>query len=225
MPSATGKLASLSPKLFRHLNQIIKPVRSSVPRSKLSLSTRLRNLSRLLEDWSTLTRLWGLVSVWATARELLRDISGQRLSEPQNGGQIGRVFDKSVASAQVIALASFFVLENAALLSTRKVLNWSSQTHSRVLTWCIRSWGFYIFSEVGKLLVEKVRGREGDEKSADTGPAKPDDWSDRFVRTSLWAPLVVHWSTDGGILPEPVAAALAAYPMFLMVRDSWRQTA
>ena len=225
LPSALKKLTGLLPNVLDRFSTL-KTIGSRIPLATAGLSSRLRNLSEMLDDWSTLTRLWGLIGVWASARDLIREIFSKQESEPAVGGKVGRIIDRSITASQTVALTAFLLLENAALLSRHKVLNWSPQTHSRAIIWCIRFWGFHVFSEVTRLLIEKVRERRAESvESKAVEPTKVNNWTKRFVETVSWAPLVVHASTDGGFLPEPVAAGSAAYAMFLAVHDSWRSTA
>ncbi|KAM5349714.1 hypothetical protein ACJ41O_006219 [Fusarium nematophilum] len=169
-----------------------------------------------------MSRLWGLLSMWMLAKELIT--ASVTSEEPVKDGKDKKVqrVETTIAATQIISLISFFTFENTAWLSKRKVLAWSDKVQSKLILWCVRSWGVYVFAELGRLLFERAQ-KKGDTTSED-GTSKS-EWNKKFVQAVAWAPLSIHWTRPDGLLPESVAAALAAYAEFISVQGLWRETA
>lgn len=208
-------LASRAPSL--PLGSKLFSLLSAAPRLQLRLAERLRALVDMLDDWSVMSRLWGLLTMWMLTKEFI--------TTPNTDDKEPRVRKvKTVISAtQIVSLIGFFILENVSWLSRRKVLAWSDKSQPKLILWCVRSWGVYVFAELGRLLFERVRKRRGETGPEDAGAQA--QWNKQFVENLAWAPLTVHWTTPGGLLPESVAALLASYAQFISVQGLWKETA
>ncbi|KAF4974849.1 hypothetical protein FZEAL_8310 [Fusarium zealandicum] len=188
---------------------------------RLRLSTQLRALVDMLDGWHTMSRLWGLVTMWMIVRDFVK-ASQRETKEKQEGveGRLVRQAESAIVATQIVSLIGFFALENTAWLSRLKVLTWSPNHQSKIILWSGRSWAVYIFAELGKLMLERVRKRGNSESMGSL-----EEWNKKFVSTLAWAPVSIHWTSPGGLLPESVAAGLAAYAQFISVQGLWKQTA
>ncbi|KAJ4327853.1 hypothetical protein N0V84_001663 [Fusarium piperis] len=191
---------------------------SAAPRLQLRLAERLRALVDMLDDWSVMSRLWGLLTMWMLAKEFITTPKSTDDKEPR----VRRV-KAAISTTQIASLIGFFMLENIAWLSRRKVLAWSDKSQPKLILWCIRSWGVYVFAELGRLLFERL-GNKRNETSQEDAESQT-QWNKQFVENLAWAPLTVHWTTPGGLLPESVAALLASYAQFISVQGLWKDTA
>lgn len=190
---------------------------SAAPRFQLRLAERLRALVDMLDDWSVMSRLWGLLAMWMLAREF---ITTPKSTDDREPGV--RQVKTAISATQIVSLIGFFLLENIAWLSRRKVLAWSDKSQPKLILWCVRSWGVYVFAELGRLLFQRFSKKRGETGQEDADSQS--EWNKQFVENLAWAPLTVHWSTPGGLLPESVAALLASYAQFISVQGLWKET-
>ncbi|KAM0426547.1 hypothetical protein ACHAPT_008239 [Fusarium lateritium] len=193
---------------------------SVAPTIQLRLAERLRALVDMLDDWHTMSRLWGLVTMWMLAKELLT--TSKKADDKDKEPRVQKV-QTAISATQIVSLIGFFVLENTAWLSSRKVLRWSDKTQPKLILWCVRSWAVYVFAELGRLLYERFRKKNNTSVPEDAESRT--EWNKRFVHNLAWAPLTVHWTRPGGLLPESVASFLAAYAQFIEVQGLWKETA
>ncbi|EEU37729.1 uncharacterized protein NECHADRAFT_53446 [Fusarium vanettenii 77-13-4] len=208
-------LASRAPSL--PLGSKLFSIFSAAPRLQLRLAERLRALVDMLDDWSVMSRLWGLLTMWMLAKEFI--------TTPNTDDKEPRVrkVKTAISATQITSLIGFFILENISWLSRRKVLSWSDKSQPKLILWCVRSWGVYVFAELGRLLFERLRKKSGETGQEDAESRT--QWNKQFVENLAWAPLTVHWTTPGGLLPESVAALLASYAQFISVQGLWKETA
>ncbi|KAF4469551.1 hypothetical protein FALBO_3548 [Fusarium albosuccineum] len=212
----TSRLLSLLP------TSKISSLLLAAPGVKLRLAERLRALVDMLDDWHTMSRLWGLITMWMLAKELIMTSSTEKKKNyDQEERRVKRV-EKTIAATQILSLIGFFVFENTAWLSRRRVLAWSEKAQPKLMLWCVRSWGVYVFAEVGRLLFERARKKK--DKTSDENSEERSEWNKKFVQALAWAPLTVHWTRPDGLLPETVAAFLAAYAEFISVQGLWKET-
>ncbi|KAF7542621.1 hypothetical protein G7046_g10138 [Stylonectria norvegica] len=177
----------------------------------------------MLGEWRTMNRLWGVMGMYFAAKDLLHRTTTR--AEKADGEAVDKPdrFNTVVEGAQIAALTTYHVLEASVFLSSKKVLTWSPRAQANMSKWCVQAWAAYVAMDVTKMLVERSRKKKSGEEAAD---AKwKTEWNTNFLRTLAWAPLTVHWSLPGGILPEVVVAFLAAYPSTGLMRDLWRSTA
>ncbi|KAF4985729.1 hypothetical protein FDECE_16369 [Fusarium decemcellulare] len=213
----TSRLLSLLP------TSKISSLLLAAPSVKLRLAERLRALVDMLDDWHTMSRLWGLITMWMLAKELIVTSSAEKKKNcDQEERRVKRV-ERTIAATQILSLIGFFVFENTAWLSRRRVLAWSEKAQPKLMLWCVRSWGVYVFAELGRLLFERARKKK--DKTSEEDSEERSEWNKKFVQALAWAPLTVHWTRPDGLLPETVAAFLAAYAEFISVQGLWKETA
>ncbi|KND92553.1 hypothetical protein TOPH_02892 [Tolypocladium ophioglossoides CBS 100239] len=193
----------------------------------LRLGGRFKAAAALLSETRTMGRLWGLLGLYFAAKKLLlrsraaKQQTGSEKSAETTQDAAENLFDTVVAYAQVISLISYQACENAAYLSSKKVLPFSPATQARLSLVSVRSWGLYVGMELGRLLVERSRKVGAAAKDPQWGAA----WTKSFTRNLSWAPLTVHWSMRNGPLPDLAVSLLAAYPSAGAMMDLWRETA
>lgn len=199
------------------------PLLSAIPAFRIRLTGRLKALLDMLNDWHTMSRLWGFVTMWMLTKEFITSlIDPQAKDREEKGSPQDQKVNKTITGAQILSLMGFFVLENTSWLSMRGILKWSDKSRSRFLVWCVKSWSIYVFAELGRLLYERVREiRSGEKRDAESRA----QWNKKFIQASAWAPLSIHWARPEGLLPNSVAAFLAAYAEFITVKGLWEETA
>ncbi|KAG5975730.1 hypothetical protein E4U58_000070 [Claviceps cyperi] len=221
---------------------------STIPRPSLAalalqLGARLKTLSGLISETRTMARLWGLLGLYFAAKKLVRK---SRPAKRQTGGTGGEkhafkaaqdvspesTFDTLVAYAQLASLLVFQASENVSFLSSKKVLPLAAPSQGRLALLSVRAWGLYVAMEAARLLVERSRKKEdgGEEgivdKDSKGGREWERQWKKSFYRNLAWAPLTLHWgSNGGGFLPDMAVSVLGFYPALGAMMDLWRDTA
>lgn len=184
----------------------------------LQLSARIKALVGMLGEWRTMNRMWGVMGMYFAAKELLRRKRAEKAE-----GKPTEVFDTAVEASQVALLTIYHVSEATAWLSHKGVFGFSPQAQGRMSMWSVKSWATYVVIDIIKMFVQRIRRV----KSTDEAENKKfkAEWIKDFLRTASWAPLTVHWSLPGGLLPEILVAFFALYPSTGYMRDLWRDTA
>lgn len=184
----------------------------------LQLSARINALVGMLGEWRTMNRMWGVMGMYFAAKELLRRKRAEKAE-----GKPTEVWDTAVEASQVALLTTYHVSEATAWLSHKNVLGFSPQAQGRMSMWSVKSWAAYVVIDIIKMLVQRIRRvkseDEAENKKFNAG------WTKDFLRTCSWAPLTVHWSIPGGLLPDILVAFFALYPSTGYMRDLWRDTA
>ncbi|CAM1510370.1 Fc.00g007050.m01.CDS01 [Cosmosporella sp. VM-42] len=186
----------------------------------LRFNVRLQALIAMLGEWRTMNRLWGLMGMYFTAKELL----ARKRAEKAEGKPSDK-FNTAVEAGQIAALTAYHLFEATVWLSTKKVLAWSPKAQARMSAWSVKSWAAYVAMEITRMLVDRARKNKSVDEKAEVDVKWYENWNKEFLRTAAWAPLTVHWSLPGGLLPEIVVAFLAVYPSTGLMRDLWRSTA
>ncbi|KAI5468014.1 hypothetical protein BGZ63DRAFT_399541 [Mariannaea sp. PMI_226] len=179
-------------------------------------STRLQTLVIILEEWQILSRLWGLLDIWMSARET---------SEEEEDNSPSCKLDTAFTSMYRLSLASFHICEAIAWLSSKEVLGWSPEAQDKLFKFAAGSWGALTYVEAIRLLVDWHRKRQSGELSEDS--EWREQWKKDFLQNLAWAPLAVHWSrlADGGWLPEIFVALFGFYPALGYMKDVWQDAA
>ncbi|KAG6141627.1 hypothetical protein E4U28_002981 [Claviceps purpurea] len=217
----------------------------------LQLGARLKALSGLISETRTMARLWGLLGLYFAAKKLVRK---SLAAKHQAGGTGGTgeekhalrsardispesTFDTLVAYAQLASLLVFQATENVSFLSSKKVLPLAGPSQGRLALLSVRAWGLYVAMEAARLLVERSRKKEEEKKEegGEKGKVNKDSkggrewegqWKKSFYRNLAWAPLTLHWgSNGGGFLPDVGVSVLGFYPALGAMMDLWRDTA
>ncbi|KAG6325143.1 hypothetical protein E4U22_004325 [Claviceps purpurea] len=237
-------------RLLARAHKVKLPPASTIPRPPLSLAAlalqlgaRLKALSGLISETRTMARLWGLLGLYFAAKKLVR----KSLAAKHQAGGTGEekhalrtardispesTFDTLVAYAQLASLLVFQATENVSFLSSKKVLPLAGPSQGRLALLSVRAWGLYVAMEAARLLVERSRKKEeGGEKGKVNKDSKggrewEEQWKKSFYRNLAWAPLTLHWgSNGGGFLPDVAVSVLGFYPALGAMMDLWRDTA
>ncbi|KAG6028748.1 hypothetical protein E4U40_000871 [Claviceps sp. LM458 group G5] len=223
---------------------------STIPRPSLSLAAlalqlgaRLKTLSGLISETRTMARLWGLLGLYLAAKKLVRkSVVAAKRHSGETGGEKNAVrtardvspectFDTLVAYAQLASLLVFQATENVSFLSSKNVLPLAGPAQGRLALLSVRAWGLYVAMEAARLLVERSRkkeeGGEGKLNEDSKGGMEWEmQWKKSFYRNLAWAPLTLHWgSNGGGFLPDVAVSVLGFYPALGAMMDLWRNTA
>ncbi|KAG5924702.1 hypothetical protein E4U61_007377 [Claviceps capensis] len=215
----------------------------------LQLGARLKALSGLISETRTMARLWGLLGLYFAAKKLIRKSLAAKRQARETGetGGAGEekhavraardispesTFDTLVAYAQLASLLVFQATENVSFLSSKKVLPLAGPSQGRLALLSVRAWGLYVAMEAARLLVERSRKKE--EEGGEEGELHQDSnggrewerqWKKSFYRNLAWAPLTLHWgSNGGGFLPDVAVSVLGFYPALGAMMDLWRDT-
>lgn len=192
----------------------------------LQLAARLRALSAVLGEIRIFNRLWGLLGLYFAAKGA---VAKARAAKAEGAAESTDVtFDTVLSYAQLTALVSYQAAENAAYLSSKKILGFSPQMQAKLGKWSVRSWGLYIGMELAKLMIERSRRVPLKAYTAEKVEEEKKwrvNWSTEFLRTLAWAPLTVNWSVNEQFLSDTTISALAFYPSMGMMKDLWRSTA
>ncbi|KAG6309068.1 hypothetical protein E4U45_002365 [Claviceps purpurea] len=217
----------------------------------LQLGARLKALSGLISETRTMARLWGLLGLYFAAKKLVCKSLAAKHQAGKTGGTGGTgeekhalrtardispesTFDTLVAYAQLASLLVFQATENVSFLSSKKVLPLAGPSQGRLALLSVRAWGLYVAMEAARLLVERSRKKEeegGGEKRKINKDSKgsrewEEQWKKSFYRNLAWAPLTLHWgSNGGGFLPDVAVSVLGFYPALGAMMDLWRDTA
>ncbi|KAG6138699.1 hypothetical protein E4U12_007964 [Claviceps purpurea] len=242
-------------RLLARAHKVKPPPASTRPRPSLSLAAlalqlgaRLKALSGLISETRTMARLWGLLGLYFAAKKLVR----KSLAAKHQAGGTGEekhalrtardispesTFDTLVAYAQLASLLVFQATENVSFLSSKKVLPLAGPSQGRLALLSVRAWGLYVAMEAARLLVERSRKKEEEKKEegGEKGKVNKDSkggrewegqWKKSFYRNLAWAPLTLHWgSNGGGFLPDVGVSVLGLYPALGAMMDLWRDTA
>lgn len=122
------------------LTYTLSLLKSLLPRlpATSSLKSALPPLLAILSEYRILLRLPGLLSIYTGA-------VATYLSPPKD-----RLL-QSLAWAQLISIALFQALENAAFLADKGVLKWKPGRSGKASMWSCRAWMVYVGLELGKL--------------------------------------------------------------------------
>ncbi|KAI1384640.1 uncharacterized protein F4822DRAFT_415767 [Hypoxylon trugodes] len=203
----------------------------------LELAKRLRAFSAMLSEVRTFMRLWGLLNMYFWLRRLVLERRARKAAQKE-GVEVKKTdaVETTISWFQLSTCIVFQALENGAYLSSKGVLGWSPTTQRRASLWSARFWAAFVGVEVGRLFYEshkrgsRTRAEKfGDGKTAAEVEAEETEWASTWRRTVTrnlaWAPLTLHWSTEGGLLDDLAVGALACVPGVLGIRDLWRRTA
>ncbi|PKS10030.1 hypothetical protein jhhlp_004655 [Lomentospora prolificans] len=191
----------------------------------LRTSGNLRALSALLSDVRTFSRLWGLLNMYMGLKRLVaREIAVRRSDKTKGAAGNEELLDRVIAWTQLLTGASFQVLENAAYLGSKQVLNLAPATQMKAMQWSVRFWAASTGIEIGRLLIEKVRKERGDITTAEHQEWRA-AWNRSLARNLAWAPLTVHWSMEKGFVNDFMIGALATIPGIIQITQLWKTTA
>lgn len=189
----------------------------------LNLSQRLQAFVGMLSEWRTMNRLWGIIGMYMAAKDLLVKL---RAGKPEQGDEktpAASKFNTTIETLQVVALTAYHIGEATAWFSSKGVIKISPKNSALAGAISVRSWGAYVFMELGRLLAQRRQRVPSDDITAEK--EWKSNWFTEFTHTLAWAPLTIHWSMAEGFLPEIAIGALAAYPATSYMKALWRETA
>jgi hypothetical protein len=215
------------------LTEANKPPTSAAAaaRAALVLAGRLKALSGLLSEARMILRLWALLGMYFWAKGLVSKTLSSLLSS--SGEKSPKDKDTTKTSKLATALentrltlcVALQALENGAYLSQRGVLGWSPAKQGLAYKWSARFWAAYVGIEIGKLLAEGTAAGSGTKGPYEAKEKETIQWRKKVARNMAWMPLTIHWSTDSGIVNEPLVGLLASIPGIIQIRDLWAETA
>jgi hypothetical protein len=236
--------AALPPKsIIVFANGAAGPLVPSPVALMLSLARRLKNLSVLISDVRTFSRLWGLLGMYFWARGLFTKLQEARAAaKPAADGEkteaeVPKVdkLEMTLAVGQLVACILFQTLENAAYLASKGVLEWEPARIGKAGRWSSRFWGSFVGLKLGELLLSAyrrsqvpARERMGDKTVSvfeSEERAWNEDWRKQLSRQMAWFPLTIHWGLEQGLVSEWSVGALGSIPGIIQFRDLWAKTA
>lgn len=190
----------------------------------LQLGGQFKALAGLLGEMRTMGRLWGLVGLYFSLKNLvLKARAGKSDEEKKQSVTAAQRFDTLVSWIQVLVLIVYQGSENLALLGSKKVLNIKPVNQGKLALLSVRCWGTYVGMELGRLLIERSRKIRSGEAVQDAAWAV--GWNKSFLRNLAWAPLTINWSIPNGPLPDIMIGLFGLYPSSSMLIDLWRANA
>jgi len=205
------------------------PASAGAARAALVLAGRLKALSGLLSEARMILRLWALLGMYFWAKGLV----SKTLSSLSSSSSEKSIKEKSSTTSKLATALEYTrltlcvalqALENGAYLSQRGVLGWSPAKQGLAYKWSARFWAAYVGIEIGKLLAEGA-GAAAEKQPYEAKEKETIQWRKKVARNMAWMPLTIHWSTDSGIVNEPLIGLLASIPGIIQIRDLWAETA
>ncbi|KAH7139628.1 hypothetical protein B0J13DRAFT_66289 [Dactylonectria estremocensis] len=178
-------------------------------------SARLYSILEILEEWQLMIRMWGLLDMWMSAKELVQE----KLTAKHH--TFSDVFDTTISALQTLSMTAFHIFEATACLSIARVLAWPPHMQGKLMTWAARCWATFTFVEVIRHLSQWLRKPKGDEDYAEW----KGQWRTEFLRNLAWVPYTLHWSMPDGLLPDVFLALSGLYPCVGIMRDIWKEAA
>lgn len=180
------------------------------------LATRLKALSAVIADVRVFLRLWGLLGVYRSARQLA--------ASPPRDAVL-----RWLAVLQVLCGTGYQGLENLAYLASKKVLGWSEERQARAWKWSARFWACSVGLELCRLGWEGRRRRglraesvEGEEKLlCDEDVDWWRGWKRAVLCNAAWFPMTLHWSSEAGLLSDLGIGILGCMASGIGLQDLW----
>ncbi|EFX02402.1 peroxin 11c [Grosmannia clavigera kw1407] len=190
----------------------------------LDLAKRLRALGALATELRMMTRLWGMLSMYVWARQLLQQIMARTASKKKDP------LDSLVAWSQLVSCSAYQMLENVAYLAQRGILPLSSQAQTAAYLWSSRAFCVYVAVELGRLAAtlaaKTAKAATSNSKTAqDDLRAEVRELRRSAVRYMAFAPTTVHWSMEKGFLGESGVTLLGFVPAALQIHKVWSDAA
>ncbi|OBS24656.1 hypothetical protein FPOA_05196 [Fusarium poae] len=189
---------------------------------RLFFAERARAVSNVFDDWQIITRLWGLLAMWAESKDYIvslmrtRDVNKERDENPKD-----YLIGKSIRATYILGLLSYLSFENLAWLTRRGVFRRSEERESKLVIWSLKGWGVYVFSELAQLFHDRSLKNRG---LKDEDDASAVQWRRKLVQMLIYGPVTVHW-IKGGVFPEVLASFLVAYAEYITVQGLWKEVA
>ncbi|CAK7566112.1 MAG: hypothetical protein SEPTF4163_004047 [Sporothrix epigloea] len=234
LPSRAGALVILT-------NQGVKTrgraaAKAAAGASALVLARRLSALGALLAEARMMLRLWGLLSMYVWARQLLGQLLARRHAAAvrKAAATSESIEDEITLSAapipptstaetlvgwtQLFSCIAYQVTENMAYLASKGVLGASPAEQDKLYRWSSRSFSVFIVAELGRLAVQYThQTTETPEKKAQAAELHKD-----LARYASLAPITAHWGSEKGFLSETAIAVLGFIPAAIQMHRIWK---
>ncbi|CAD6444164.1 93cc8f81-9989-4c4b-a2eb-35aef874e1f3-CDS [Sclerotinia trifoliorum] len=195
---------------------VLSPATLPIPSNRLLvLATRFKALSALITDFRTFGRLWGLLAIYKWAKVTWN-------SPPKD------TFIRKIVQIQVLANLVFQTLENGAYLSSKNILPWDKTKQAKAGIWSVRCWMVHVLLDIVKLGIEY--GNRDKDLAEMKGEKEKEhrEWMERWKKSLIvnlaYAPLTMHWSTEGGLVTEFWVGLLGTVAGGTSLRYLWKNT-
>lgn len=192
-----------------------------------STCASVRSLGDAINEFRTFSRMWGLVKLYASGREMWM--------HPKRDPAI-----KLLAWAQVGAGAGYQALENAAYLVQKGVLrsDWCVKREGKWWLWSSRFWLAQILLEFARLArVRSLRynedfgaesvGSQGEKELKVQSKELEEKWWRELYANLGWLPNGLHWSLwdeESSPISEAWLGITGMVPGFIALQDAWRRS-
>jgi hypothetical protein len=189
---------------------------SSKPHNTSGLQTSLKTFAAMCSEFRTFTRLWGVLGTYALAKYTY-------LHPPEDSVL------RAIAWGQTASLGAYNIFENGYFLAMKGVSK--GWTVPQIKKWAFTSLRFfqaYVALEflrlyrVRQLKIARRQAEGAGGKGLDVKAIKEDEaWLKSAQLNVAFAPLTVHWLTEGGIFSDAVASAIMTFVGLVKFRASW----
>ena len=176
-------------------------------------------MSRMISDFRTFTRLWGLLGVYDWAKSTWYSPPEDRLI-------------RSIVWTQVFAGVGFQWYENLAYLAGKGVLRgerFNAKKQSLWWEWSSRFWMTHVALELVRLMrVWQLEAAEADVDNAENKAEKPEAtnaWRRSAASNVAWAPITAHYSWQQGMMSDQFVGLFGIVACGIKFRQVWKQTA
>ncbi len=218
-----------------------KAAKAAAAASALVLAKRLRALGSLMTEARMMLRLWGLLSMYVWARQMVKQLwasrqpaaaaaapkesaEGEATTEtavaPTTASSRRSALETIVGWTQLASCIAYQVPENWAYLSSKGVLGATPAQQGRLYMWSSRAFAVFVAAELGSLGVKIAR--QATETPAQKAEAL--ELHRNLVRYASLAPVMTHWSLEKGFLGETALTVLGFIPAALQMHKTWTET-
>lgn len=177
----------------------------------------VKTLAGMCSDVRAFTRLWSLLSIWIWAR-------GTYYNGPKDAVL------KTIAWGQVVANALYLIFEHPAYLAGKGVLKgYTAKQQAKLWTTSGKFFALHVILDfvrlwrVRQMNAEKSLDGEKEDKIARAEAQKT--WWRELSIDMAYAPLVLHWSMEGGLVSSTWVGLLGSWAGAMRVRKAWQLSA
>lgn len=241
------RLATVASDLAAKASSVLLPGETLVASLPASASTKLlaqtvgssKALAGLIADYRIFVRLWGVVDLYAWARDTWRSPLAGDANRKER-------LVRGTTWGAIATCVLFQVLENGAYLASKGVLTgeaWAGEAGKRRETWwwvwSCRFWAAYVGCELVRLGIERAYREErlemvGDGEKEDKMMVEQEKriarqrnftWWKELISNLAYAPMTLHWSVEEGLLSELQVGIFGTIAGSARLVDAWRKTA
>ncbi|KAF2489733.1 hypothetical protein BU16DRAFT_163574 [Lophium mytilinum] len=230
------RLRALATTIATKADGVLLPGETLITTFEAPTSTKLlasgaagsKALASVISDYRIFVRLWGLLGIYTWGK----GVWNAKLAEGAGGKE--KVL-RAVAWGQVASCAAYQVLENGAYLASKGVLvtpGWMGEAgkrrEARWWVWSSRFWAAHVALEgvrLGVLFKKHVDSGKAEKEEVEKSSKEDKAWWRDAVSNAAWGPLTLHWSTEAGMVSEPLVGALGIVAGGVGLLEKWRETA